>query len=86
MCFVFVLPFGAVCTYPVYHCHRPRPTGSRPLTGTQLQNGVEEGQYKLGGAFSHSAGTARAQCQLLPIITLFILGTPLKTIHLQKYA
>ena len=31
------------------------------------------------GAFSHSAGTA-------PIIMLFILGTPLKTTHLQKHA
>ena len=29
------------------------------------------------GAFPHSARTA-------PIITLFILGTPLKTTHLQK--
>ena len=31
------------------------------------------------GAFSHSARTA-------PIITLFILGTPLKTAPLQKHA
>ena len=31
----------------------------------------------LGGAFSHSMGTA-------PIMTLFILGTPLKTTHLQE--
>ena len=32
-----------------------------------------------GGAFSHSAGTA-------PIITLFIPGTPLKTVPLQNDA
>ena len=31
------------------------------------------------GAFSHSAGT-------VPIITLFILGTPLQTTPLQKRA
>ena len=36
-------------------------------------------KYYTVGAFSHSAGTA-------PIVTLLILGTPLKTTHLHKDA
>ena len=42
-----------------------------PLVGT-----IHRGRFR----------TARAQRQLLPIITLFIPGIPLKTTHLQKRA
>ena len=34
------------------------------------------------GAFANNTGTARTE----PIIVLFILGTPLKTKHLQEHA
>ena len=49
---------------------------TRPILANRLE------PLNLGGVFAqraHSAGTA-------PIITLFILGTPLKTTHLQKHA
>ena len=40
-------------------------------------------EHRPWGAFSHSAGTARAQRQLFPVI---IQVTTLKTTHLQNHA
>ena len=49
--------------------------------GAEMPKGSVERQGAAGmGAFSHTAGTARA------VITLFIPGTPLQTTPLQKRA
>ena len=55
------------------------PQAPPPLASSGLLPGSPLQSCTSLAAFLHSAGTA-------PIITLFILGTPLKTTHLQKDA